>query len=120
MHQFRLSRLFMAVGLSIATTSALASPQSFMSSRSFAMGGTGVAIAHPSSETSANPARMAADQHDWADDFGLTLPSINARVADEEETVDQVDGIQDAIDEFAGLASNIQSASDDQRAQAKA
>jgi len=104
MHQYRLSRLFIAVGLSLATSSALASPQSFMSSRSFAMGGTGVAIAHPASATSANPAMMAADQHDWADDFGLTLPSVNVRVADEEETIDQIDDIQDSID---GLESAI-------------
>ena len=108
MHQFRLSGLFIAVSLSLATTSALASPQAFISSRSFAMGGTGVAIAHPSSATSANPAMMAADQHAWSDDFGLTLPSINARVADEEETVDQIDDIQDAIEEFDQLASDIQ------------
>ncbi|WP_298449113.1 conjugal transfer protein TraF [uncultured Marinobacter sp.] len=100
MHQYRLSRLFIAVGLSVATSSALASPQSFMSSRSFAMGGAGVAIAHPASATSANPAMMAADQHDWADDFGLTLPSVNARAADEEETIDQVDDIQDSIDQL--------------------
>ena len=100
MHQYCLSRLFIAVGLSVATTSALASPQAFMSSRSFAMGGTGVAVAHPSSATSANPAMMAADHHSWADDFGLTLPSINARVADEEETIGQVDDIQDIIGDF--------------------
>jgi len=100
MHQYRLSRLFIAVGLSVAATSALASPQAFMSSRSFAMGGTGVAVAHPSNATSANPAMMAADHHAWSDDFGLTLPSINVRVADEEETIDQVDSIQDTIDEL--------------------
>ena len=44
----RLSKLSLAIGLSVATTSALASPQAFMSARSFAMGGTGVAVAHPS------------------------------------------------------------------------
>ncbi len=100
MHQYRLSRLFIALSLSVATTSALASPQAFMSSRSFAMGGTGVAVAHPSSATSANPAMMAADHHSWSDDFGLALPSINVRVADEEETIDQVDDIQQTIDEL--------------------
>lgn len=112
MHQYRLSRLFIAVGLSVAATSALASPQAFMSSRSFAMAGTGVAIAHPSSATSANPAMMAADHHSWSDDFGLTLPSINARVADDEETIDQVDDIQDAIDQFDSIdrASNPEDA----------
>jgi len=96
----RLSKLSLAIGLSVASTAALASPQSFMSARSFAIGGTGVAVAHPSSAPSANPAMMAAQQHEWADDFGLMLPSINARMADEEEVVDQVDDIQDLIDGF--------------------
>lgn len=102
----RLSKLSLAIGLSVATTSALASPQAFMSARSFAMGGTGVAVAHPSAAPSANPAMMAAEQHDWADDFGLMLPSVNARAADEEEVVDQVDDIQDVIDQFNELDRN--------------
>ena len=84
-----LSKLSLAIGLSVASTAALASPQSFMSARSFAMGGTGVAVAHPSAAPSANPAMMAAQQHEWADDFGLMLPSINARMADEEEVVEE-------------------------------
>src|SRR5690554_6429451 len=116
MHQYRLSRLFIAVGLSLATSSALASPQSFMSSRSFAMGGTGVAIAHPASATSANPAMMASDQHDWADDFGLTLPSVNVRVADEEETIDQVDDIQDSIDRLESAIDSANSTDAQQQA----
>jgi hypothetical protein len=64
------------------------------------MGGTGVAIAHPAAAGASNPAMMASKHHDWSDDFGLILPSVNARFADEEETVDQIDGIQDLIDEF--------------------
>lgn len=99
----RLCKLSLAIGLSVATTSALASPQAPMSARSFAMGGTGVAVAHPSAAPLANPAMMAAPQHDWADDFGLMLPSVNARFADEEEVIDQIDDIQDVIDEFQGL-----------------
>lgn len=99
----RLSKLSLAIGLSVATTSALASPQAFMSARSFAMGGTGVAVAHPSAAPSANPAMMAAEQHSWADDFGLMLPSVNARAADEEEVIDQVDDIQDQIEQFEDL-----------------
>jgi hypothetical protein len=102
----RLSKLSLAIGLSVASTAALASPQSFMSARSFAMGGTGVAVAHPSAAPSANPAMMAAQQHEWADDFGLMLPSINARMADEEEVVDQVDDIQDLIDGFEDFKSS--------------
>lgn len=116
MHQYRLSRLFIALGLSVAATSALASPQAFMSSRSFAMGGTGVAVAHPSTATSANPAMMAADHHAWSDDFGLMLPSINVRVADEEETIDQIDSIQDTMDDLEAAISSANSANAQQLA----
>ena len=61
MTPYRLTKLSLAIGLSIATTSAIASPQAFMSSRSFAMGGTGVAVAHPAAAGATNPAMMAAD-----------------------------------------------------------
>ncbi|MHA7853620.1 conjugal transfer protein TraF [Marinobacter shengliensis] len=107
----RLCKLSLAISLSIATTSALASPQAPMSARSFAMGGTGVAVAHPSAAPLANPAMMAAPQHDWADDFGLMLPSVNARFADEEEVVDQIDDIQDVIDRFDGQINGFSAAS---------
>ena len=103
----RLTKLSVAIGLSIATSSTLASPQSFMSARSFAMGGTGVAVATPSTAPSDNPAMMAADHHSWQDDFGLMLPSVNARAADEEETVDQVDDIQDVITDLESLVSGF-------------
>ena len=99
----RLTKLSLAIGLSIATTSTIASPQAFMSSRSFAMGGTGVAVAHPAAAGATNPAMMAADHHEWSNDFGLILPSINARFADEEETINQIDDIQDTIDRFQEL-----------------
>lgn len=103
MNQNRLSKLSLAIGLSIATTSAMASPQAFMSSRSFAMGGTGVAVAHPAAAGATNPAMLAAEHHEWSDDFGLILPSVNARFADDEETIDQIDDIQDTIDRFQEL-----------------
>jgi len=90
----------LAAALCVASASALASPQAFMSSRSFAMGGTGVAIAHPAAAGASNPAMMASKHHEWSDDFGLILPSVNVRAADEEKTIDQVDDIQDLIDEF--------------------
>ncbi|WP_375170908.1 conjugal transfer protein TraF [Marinobacter sp.] len=99
MHHKRLSRLSLAIGLSVATTSALASPQHFLSARSFAMAGTGVAAAHPADAVAKNPALMASRHHSWSDDLGLMLPSVNARVADEEDTGDQIDDIQDTIDD---------------------
>ncbi len=95
-----LTKTPLAVALCLASASALASPQAFTPSRSFAMGGTGVAIAHPVAAGASNPAMMASQHHEWSDDFGIILPSVNARFADEEETVDQIDGIQDMIDEF--------------------
>ncbi|MEX2473853.1 conjugal transfer protein TraF [Marinobacter sp.] len=94
-----LNKLSIVIGLSVATTTAMASPQQPMSSRSFAMAGTGVAIAHPAAAGMSNPAMLAADNHNWSDDFGLILPSANARFADEEKTVDQIDDIQDTIDD---------------------
>ncbi|WP_111494524.1 conjugal transfer protein TraF [Marinobacter bohaiensis] len=91
-------RIALAVSLATTTTGAVAAPQSFTTARSFAMGGTGVAVAHPASANTANPAMLAMGQHDWADEFGLILPSINARLADDEEVIDQIDDIQDTID----------------------
>lgn len=117
MKRQQFTRLSIAIGLSVATSGVLASPQQFMSSRSFAMGGTGVAVAHPAAAAGENPAMMAADQHGWADDFGLILPSVNARFADEEETIDQVDDIQDVIDQFDDDAANLENNTNQQSAQ---
>src|SRR5690606_19244546 len=92
----------------LVATSAHASP-AFSNARTLAMGGTGVATAHPAAAASLNPAMMAATHHAWSDDFGLILPSVNARFADEEEVLDQVDDLQDAIDNFDELAQRIAS-----------
>ncbi|PXX93658.1 conjugal transfer protein TraF [Marinobacter vulgaris] len=116
MTENRLTKLSLAIGLSIATTSAMASPQAFMSARSFAMGGTGVAVATPSTAPASNPAMMAADHHSWNDDFGLQLLSLNARAADEEEVIDQVDDIQDVIDDLESRISSFKQNTSDQQA----
>ena len=102
-----LTRLPLVIGLSVAAASANASPQQFMSSRSFAMAGTGVAAAQPAEAATSNPALMAASQHDWADDFGLILPSLNIRMADEQDTVGQIDDIQDTIDNIDTAIDNL-------------
>lgn len=100
MNHLRLTKLSAVIGLTIVSSTAFAGPQNFSSARSFAMGGTGVATAHPAEAAADNPAMMASNQNDWSDDFGLILPSINARVADEQKVVDQVDDIQSVIDQF--------------------
>jgi len=74
------------------------------------MGGTGVAVAHPATANSANPAMLAAKHHDWKNDYGMIIPSINARLADDEDVVDQVDAIQDDIDRYDNLISSGASA----------
>lgn len=104
------SRLALAVSLSAVSTVTLAAPQSFSTARAFAMGGTGVAIAHPTTANTSNPAMLAAGHHEWSDDFGLILPSVNARLADEEEVVDQIDDIQDAIDAYDNAAATMSTA----------
>jgi len=100
MNTIRLTKLSLAIGLSIASTQLLANPQQFSSARSFAMGSTGVAAAKPADAVAKNPALMAGQHNGWNDDFGLILPSVNVRLADEEETGDQVDDIQDTIDDI--------------------
>lgn len=93
----QLSRLTLTITLCASASSALAGAQNFNTARSLAMGATGVAVAHPATANSANPAMLASKNHDWADDFGLIMPSVNARFADKEKTVDQVDAIQTTI-----------------------
>ncbi len=100
MSSLRLSRLTLAIAFCTSATPAFAGAQSFNTARSLAMGGTGVAVAHPATANSANPAMLAAGHHNRADDFGLILPSVNARFADGEKTVDQVDAIQKTIDQI--------------------
>lgn len=111
-----MSRLTLALGLSLATTTALAGAQKFQTARSLGMGGTGVAVAQPGTANSTNPAMLAAPQHGWADDFAIILPSINARVADEEETVDQIDDIQDTIESLEDDINALNSAAAQQGA----
>lgn len=114
-----LTRHGLSIGIALVSTTALATPPSFTDARSFAMGGTGVAIAHPSTANTSNPAMLAADHHHRANDFGLVLPSVNARFADDEEVVDQIDDIQDNIDAFEEALDNLTPANEDEaRAQA--
>jgi len=104
--KFRPARLTVAISLCVISSQALSSPQVFSSARNFAMGGTGVASSMPSAAAAKNPALMAADHHDWADDFGISL-SVGARVADGEDVQGQAEDIQDSIDDFEQIADQI-------------
>lgn len=89
--------LVFAVSSSLLISSKVyAGPNSFIDARAFAMGGVGVASSHPAHASFFNPALLAITHHDAKDDFGLVLPSLNARFADDEEVVDQLDDFQDS------------------------
>lgn len=94
------TRLAMAVALTTAAVSAQAAPSQFNDTRAFGMGGTGVAAARPSGAALFNPSLLAADHSGWNDGFAVTLPSVNARYAENEEVIDEIDAIQDTIDAF--------------------
>ncbi|TDT43429.1 F plasmid transfer operon protein TraF [Halospina denitrificans] len=95
---FRQSRLTLAVALVAATaTSVHAAPPAFQDVRALGMGGTGVAAARPSGAALFNPALLSADHSGWNDGFAATLPSVNARVAENDEVTDEIDQIQDTV-----------------------
>lgn len=98
---FRQSRLTLAVALFAATaTSVQAAPPAFQDVRALGMGGTGVAAARPSGAALFNPSLLAADHSGWNDGFAVTLPSVNARVAENEEVADEIDRIQDTVEQL--------------------
>lgn len=102
--------LALSVGLVIAQSqTVVAAPNAFQDARSFAMGGTGVASSSPASASFHNPALLAIKHEEKHDGFGLILPSVNVKFADDEEVVDQIDDIQSEIDTFnAAVNSNNQ------------
>jgi hypothetical protein len=77
----------------------------FQDARAFAMGGTGVAGGRPASASFYNPALLSIWHKASQDDFNLTLPSLHARIAHEEELVEQMDDIQESIDDFNAAVS---------------
>ncbi|WP_250656980.1 conjugal transfer protein TraF [Alkalimarinus coralli] len=93
--------LALSIGVIVAgSQTAVAAPNPFQDARSFAMGGTGVASSSPASASFHNPALLAIKHEEKHDGFGLILPSANAKFADDEDVVDQIDDIQNEIDTF--------------------
>ena len=79
-----------------------------------AWGGTGVAAARPSGAALFNPSLLAADHSGWNDGFSATLPSVNARYAENDEVVDEIDRIQDTIEQLETSINNLQFSSNPQ------
>ena len=100
----KLKLLALSVGVIIANAQlASAAPNAFQDTRSFGMGGTGVAASSPAAASFHNPALLAIKHEDKHDGFGLILPSINVKAADDEEVVVQIEDIQDEIERFNNL-----------------
>jgi len=98
--------LVLSIGLS---GQAQARPTQFHDVRAMGMGGTGVAAARPAGAGLFNPALLSAPQGQWEDDFALTLPSVNGRLADDQDVVDAIDDIQDLIDRLETNINNQES-----------
>ncbi|QCF26840.1 conjugal transfer protein TraF [Hydrocarboniclastica marina] len=105
----RLNKLALFTGLIAAAGSVQAAPPAFTDARALAMGGTGVASGRPSSASFYNPALLSIQHKHNQDDFNITLPSLNARVADDEDVIGQVDDLQDTIDQFNEAVESFQS-----------
>lgn len=100
----RLKSLTLMTSLIASAGLAQAAPPAFQDARAFAMGGTGVAAGRPASATFYNPALLSIQHKGNQDDFNITLPSVNARLADDEDVPGQVDDLQQTIDEFNAAA----------------
>lgn len=88
---YRLS--YLSIALLCASGSALAQQTD---ARAIAMGGTGVAGASYHQASFYNPALLT--HFNDSDDFALVLPAISASVADNDELIDGIDNLQDALD----------------------
>lgn len=102
----RLKSLTLMTSLIASAGLVQAAPPAFQDARAFAMGGTGVAAGRPASASFYNPALLSIQHKDNQDDFNITLPSVNARLADDEDVPGQVDDLQQTIDEFNAAANS--------------
>jgi hypothetical protein len=88
-----------SVGL-LLTVAGAASAASF-DARNSGMGGTGVASSRYDAASTTNPALLTNFQED--DDFSLIVPAIGGTISDEDDIVDSLDSINDALGDLAGL-----------------
>ena len=92
---FTLSASISAITLATLSTSAFAGTPRFLDARAFAMGGVGVASARPAAASFYNPALLALEHKEKANDFGMLLPSVMVQASDENELFDKVDDFED-------------------------
>ncbi|MCF6282960.1 MAG: conjugal transfer protein TraF [Candidatus Polarisedimenticolaceae bacterium] len=98
--QQKIIAAFMLIGC----TGAYSAPFNSFDPRSMAMGGTGVAVANPTTAPFFNPALLSSARDD--DDFSVGFPIVGARAYDPDDFADSVDDFQnnsailDANDDF--------------------
>lgn len=89
----RHQRIAVAVASAMLTSTAFASSLGFGDVRAAAMGGTGIASLRATAGLQKNPAILALPTQ--GDTWGLTLPHVTARVADQGDLSDSIDKLQD-------------------------
>lgn len=89
---------FSSFTLSAIALTVAGSAQAHIDSRSFAMGGTGVAAATYLTSSLHNPA--LASQYGQSDDFGMILPCISVSAHDSDDLIDNIDRFDDAFEQW--------------------
>ncbi|MGR5166886.1 conjugal transfer protein TraF [Vibrio astriarenae] len=89
---------FSSFTLSAIALTVAGSAQAHIDSRSFAMGGTGVAAATYLTSSLHNPA--LASQYGQSDDFGIILPSVSVSAHDSDDLIDNIDRFDDAFEQW--------------------
>ncbi|MCK6263871.1 conjugal transfer protein TraF [Vibrio sp. ZSDE26] len=93
----QLTKISVAFGLSLLTTHSLAAT-SVADARSNGMGNTGVSTADYLLAPFHNPALVAV--HRDNDRFGVLFPGVGANVRDTDNTIDEIDDLQDTIQNY--------------------
>lgn len=120
------SKLALAASISSAvltsiSTPALAAGPGFTDSRAFAMGGVGVAAARPAAASFYNPALLAIQEREKANDFGMLIPSVMVQAFDEDELIDKVDDFEkDFLDPFEDSLNALENPTFTSEAEARA
>lgn len=116
-----LSVALATIASSTMVSGASAGAPRFLDARAFAMGGVGAASARPAAASFYNPALLAIQHKEKANDFGLLLPSIMVQASDKEELIEKVDDFDDDfLKPFETSLNSLESANFSSVAEARA
>ncbi len=104
----KLKPITLCTAIAAFSMDAFAGPPRFLDARAFAMGGVGVAAARPAAASFYNPALLAIEHKEKADDFGMLLPSVAVIASDEDELIDTADEFEENfLDPFEDSINNF-------------